>query len=152
MRWVELVGQSEYPHYAEYFKDKLLQDEQLWLPHFTIEDVLSALNEGSYQGWIGGYECFYEIYAITQVHQYPRTKVLSVLWCHGDQAPAYHAIFVDKLSQLAKIVGASHIEVRGRPGWSKALASLGFKPTQLILSKEVEHGGQGSTLEYHADK
>lgn len=135
--WIKLLEDQELKYHILSIVEALSEDEYLWLPYFTIDDVVAALENGMYQGWAGGTDDEAEIYAITQVHTYPRAKVLSVLWCHGENAEEYYGPFSDQLTILGRIIKADIIEIRGRKGWSRELQSHGFTPTQLILVKEV---------------
>ena len=93
-----------------------------------IDDVLIALARGLYGLW-------YEpdrFAAVVQMVDFPRQKVMTVLYAGGN-LESFVARW-DDCKQVAQSVGASVVRVYGRPGWEKV---LNMKRVGVILQSEV---------------
>jgi hypothetical protein len=88
--------------------------------YFTPQDILSAVAIGKMQSFVEG-----DSWAVTQIAQFPRAKVLEILVVVGklDELRVLH----DRIMDFAAEIGASVIQAYGRKGWFADAASHGWK-------------------------
>lgn len=92
-------------------------------------DIEAGLQSGDMQGHVEG-----DTWAITQVQDYPRRKVVYILYLVGRQEDV-HAL-EDKITEWAKEIGASRIMAVGREGWWK-FRTAGWKQVGIQYAKEL---------------
>jgi hypothetical protein len=99
----------------------------------TIDDVREGVRTGRCHFWPGENSA-----AVTEVFQFPRARVLNVFLAGGDlgELLKMEAYFCSWAAHL----GCSQIVLTGRPGWAKALQSLGWQRTAVVLAKSIEVG------------
>jgi hypothetical protein len=73
---------------------------------------------------------------ITEIIQYPHTKVCRVLAATGEDLKILKEM-MPKLEEWAKEIGCAWIEPVCRPGYEKALKTQGFKKQHIILEKKL---------------
>ena len=57
---------------------------------------------------------------VSEVKQYPRKRVLEMLFAGGNRMAIWIDAAVDALDQHAEQTGCDHIAALGRPGWARA--------------------------------
>lgn len=79
---------------------------------YTFEDVLELINEGKFQSFVTN-----DTWLVTQVHQFPRKKVVDVVFVIGDMKdlPELEA----QMLAFKDSIGADYLSATGRLGWKK---------------------------------
>lgn len=97
----------------------------------TLEDILDAINAGKMQSFAEG-----DTWCVTQIEQYPRRKVLDIVYVVGDinEVDAGYRRIID----FACAQGCSIIRAYGRIGWSKFLRERGWEPQSILFHKEID--------------
>lgn len=75
----------------------------------------------------------------TEVMEYPRAKVLDLALCAGERMDLW-LVAMPWMESFAREQGCTQIQVQGRPGWARVLASRGFSEASRLVVKEVSHG------------
>lgn len=71
----------------------------------------------------------------TEIHQYPRRRVLEVMFGGGDGMPHWIRSAVAAVDEYARQMQCTHIACLGRPGWVRA---WGAEPTgDIMLVREI---------------
>ena len=99
---------------------------------FTVSDILAAIAEGKMQSFAEG-----DSWAITQVIQFPRARMLEILVAIGDLDEC--RILHDRILQYAKDNDISLIQAYGRRGWLGDARSHGWKvrTTSYLYQREL---------------
>lgn len=96
----------------------------------SYEDVFHGVLEGRYQLWPGRDAC-----AVTEIVVYPMKKVLHVFLAGGNMD---NIVDMQKSAEeWGKNQGCSAMTIAGRKGWSRVLASHGYKEQFVTLAKEI---------------
>jgi hypothetical protein len=99
---------------------------------YTVQDILAAIASGRMQSFAEG-----ESWAITQVVNFPRARMLEVLAAIGDleQCRKLH----DRILQYAADNGIALIQAYGRRGWIRDAESRGWKikTTSFLYQREM---------------
>ena len=115
-------------------EDILLQRLERALGHagdtHTVLDVLGMVAGGDAQ-MFGGSSGM----VVTEVLRYPRSASVRV-WLGAGERDAVLALH-PQVEQFAREVGASRMELVGRPGWIRPAAPLGWKPRGVWMTKEL---------------
>jgi hypothetical protein len=111
------------------------------IPHtwkqWTKEYVVAAVETGSLVVWCIGPPPDAVFVFFTQVSVYPVGRVLIVPWGAGTFAPDMLPLLDATLTQYAQLQDCVTIEIRGRDGWEKHFAPIGFKKECVTLSRSV---------------
>jgi hypothetical protein len=75
-------------------------------------------------------------YVVTEIVQFPKTRVLSILLAAGERIGEWFRYF-EILEDFAKAHDCTHIQVFGRPGLEKVLKPLGFHSHKVMLNKNI---------------
>lgn len=79
---------------------------------YTFGDVMECIDRGTMQSFAEG-----DTWVITQVHQFPRKKVVEIAYVIGDTD---HLKKIEQqIIQWAEEIGASMLIATGRPGWDR---------------------------------
>jgi hypothetical protein len=99
---------------------------------YTVQDILAAIAEGRMSGFAEG-----DSWAVTQVIDYPRARMLDILACVGDldQCRRLH----DRILQYARDHDIGLVQAYGRRGWIREAKSHGWKvrTTSYLYQKEL---------------
>lgn len=101
---------------------------------FTIHDVLDDLSKENLVLWVI-YNNDSDIACgclVTEVLEYPNTRVLSIFLLGADDVEQTLAV-LDDLKKYATTVGCKSIEFIGRNGWEKVLKSYGFEKIHTMM-------------------
>lgn len=97
----------------------------------NLDDILGEIAAGNMQSFVGPNGSW----VITQVLDFPRQRVLEILWVVG------HILDFDyiypELEKFAKDRGCTLMRGLGRDGWDASLAKLGWRTGQKIFIKAV---------------
>jgi len=99
---------------------------------FTFEDVLQYIQTGRFQSWNQD-----ETWVITQIHSFPRRKVLEIVWVVGDWR--HVESLEERLIEWAKDLGIDMLMAVGREGFTKT-ALPGWKPVSRNFIKDLKNG------------
>lgn len=115
---------SEWPRAAQFIENALRRGNS----RHTLQDILDAVLSGKMQLWLSERAC-----VVTSVGDYPRERVLSIMWAAGDLADIKN--YLPDLKAWAREKGCQSIEVpNARKGWSKV---FGWKETGVRLRGEL---------------
>lgn len=151
--WVDMLTDEELRYHLPYIREALKEDEHLFLPFMSVDQIIEAVLQDKYQAWMGGRKggSEVEIYALTQCLSYPNCRAMSIVWCNGTSAPDYFARFVEAVEAVGGAMKCQVVEIRGRIGWQRALHQFGYKPGATILFKEISDG-ERSAEQRNADQ
>lgn len=80
---------------------------------YTFDDIMERIRDGRMQSFSDGHS-----WVITQVHEFPRKKVVEISYGIGDLQPMLGEL-QDKIVEFAKSIGAEALIATGRLGWNK---------------------------------
>lgn len=99
----------------------------------TILDVLDQIQRGEAQIWANEEACI-----ITEVHAYPRAKVLH-FWLTTGALDAVLAL-EDEALAWGREQGCTSATLAGRRGWERVLASHGWAPALSYMRRGIGDG------------
>jgi hypothetical protein len=111
-------------------KRALRQNDDL----YDLYDIETALSTGEMQSHTAD-----DTWVVTQVFDYPRKRVVNVLFVVGDLGGAYKTDAV--VENWARNIGATVMTATGRDGWEKHLGP-GWMKVGTVYSKDLTHGRQ----------
>lgn len=100
---------------------------------FTLASVFEMLASGEAQAW-----CVDGLYAVTTINTYPAHKTCCVWFMGGKMEQASLEKGLQLVSDFARHNGCAGLEVMGRRGWVRRLASLGFTESYTVVHKPLE--------------
>ena len=105
----------------------------------TLDDVKEAVANRDMQLWI--IMDWREVTAVcvTEIRNWPRTKVLTAIIVGGQHMDRWVAPLDDVLVRFAKDQGCRVLDAHGRRGWTKVLNSLGWKDATVTFAKEIQN-------------
>lgn len=103
-----------------------------WGGVYTVSDILAAISEGKMQSFTEG-----DSWAITQVVQFPRARMLEILLVLGDLEACRK--LHDRVLQYARDNDISLIQAYGRRGWINDAERRGWrvKTTSFLYQREL---------------
>lgn len=87
---------------------------------YTVEDILALIGEGKMQSFAKG-----DTWVVTQVHEFPRKKVLDIVFVVGDMEDLHE--LEPQLEEFRVKIGADFMSATGRLGWLRKHFK-GWKP------------------------
>jgi hypothetical protein len=96
----------------------------------AVEDVLREIEKGEAQLWEADGALI-----VTEIHDTPRKRLLHFWIATGELEPVI--ALSHRALEWAKEQGCTQATLAGRKGWEKALASEGWSPTLILMSREV---------------
>lgn len=96
---------------------------------YTFDDIMEAIQEFRMQSFISG-----DTWIITQIHSFPRRKVLEIAFVVGYIEEAVKAL--PRIYEFATKVGATRVTGFGRDGWWE-FAQPGWKKLGAMYAKEL---------------
>jgi|TARA_R110000822_G_scaffold125010_1_gene259507 hypothetical protein len=91
--------------------------------------VVYTENEDGERRYIGA--------ATTEVINYPRKKVLSVVFLSGDDFSEWMSQIDQKFIDFAKVLECDFVEACGRAGWERKLKKLGWIKRFTIIERPL---------------
>lgn len=117
-----------------------LEKSEFWTNgRALIDDIIGFLYSGRMHLWIVSEQGnpTPKGYVVTEMKEYPRSKMLVVQYCAGDKhileevaEPTF-----EMLEKVARDAGCDGIEFFGRPGWTPHVKKLGYKPSTIVYEK-----------------
>jgi hypothetical protein len=107
--------------------------------YYTVEWVYERVMSGRFQVWAFGedYAAEPRLIVITQVVEYPKGKVVEMLWTFGEGFRQYRDAMLFLLETFAEMVGADRIRGQGRIGWKRLLRGTGAQVECAVFSRRV---------------
>lgn len=103
---------------------------------YEVEDVYKSLTERDMQLWVAFKNKGLCATCVTQIINYPRKKVMFLLFIAGIQSINWLHL-ADDLAQFAREHGCQSVEGYGRPGWEKLGVPFGFKKIHTIFRLDL---------------
>jgi len=105
---------------------------------FKAVDILHELLTKDQQLWIAFDDKDIHAFWVTEVVQYPQTKILVMHFTGGNRIEEWQTIGLKQLQQFARDTGCTKIESYGRPGWEKVWKNEGYKKRFVFYELPVE--------------
>jgi hypothetical protein len=102
---------------------------------YTINDIQSGLFNDRMQLFISWNNNKIESAVVTEIAQYPQSKVLRYFLAGGSNLENWLERIQEIIEKFAKKENCTHLEVAGRKGWVRKLK--GFKVKAYLLNKEI---------------
>jgi hypothetical protein len=148
-RGMNLLSMTQGRSQLEYPREQIFEDMSRCKPHIdaalehthsgdgrvthTFQDIVEGVTRGQYQFWPGERSCM-----VTELIIYPQRKGVNVFLAGGDLD---EILEMEKdLTEWAKIIGADHLSLTGRTGWTRALKEAGWGHPMVCLTKEITDG------------
>lgn len=96
----------------------------------TYQDVLDGITSGRMQLWPAPRGC-----AVTEIVVYPRTQTLHVFLAGGEMDQLFDMI--EDAAAWGRKQGCVKMTLSGRIGWQRAMKDLGWKPTMVVMEKDI---------------
>ena len=102
---------------------------------YTIDDIYKGLIEDRMQLFISWNDEKFESAVVTEIAQYPQSKVLRYFLAGGVNLENWLERIQKVIEKFAKKENCTHLEVAGRKGWVRKLK--GFRVKAYLLNKEI---------------
>ena len=102
---------------------------------YTIDDIYKGLIKDRMQLFISWNDDRVESAVVTEIAQYPQSKVLRYFLAGGTNLENWLERIQTIIEKFAKKENCTHLEVAGRKGWVRKLK--GFKVKAYLLNKEI---------------
>ena len=102
---------------------------------YTIDDIYKGLIEDRMQLFISWNDERVESAVVTEIAQYPQSKVLRYFLAGGVNLENWLERIQKVIEKFARKENCTHIEVAGRKGWVRKLK--GFRVKAYLLNKEI---------------
>lgn len=102
---------------------------------YNIEDILYGLANDRMQLFISWNNNTVESAVVTEIAQYPKSKVLRYFLAGGTNLDSWLEKIQIVIEKFAKKENCTHLEVAGRKGWVRKLK--GFRVKAYLLNKEI---------------
>lgn len=97
---------------------------------YSFEDIMDKIRTGHMQSF-----AHRNTWVVTEVHDYPRRRVLDILFLVGDIADVH--VLHHKVVTFAEGCGATLIRAFGRPGWTIFVRAYNWEAVDVIYHKEL---------------
>jgi len=102
---------------------------------YSIKDILYGLANDRMQLFISWHNDKVESAVVTEIAQYPQSKVLRYFLAGGTNLENWLEEIQIVIEKFAKRENCTHLEVAGRKGWVRKLK--GFRVKAYLLNKEI---------------
>ena len=102
---------------------------------YTIDDIYKGLIEDRMQLFISWNDERVESAVVTEIAQYPQSKVLRYFLAGGVNLENWLERIQKVIEKFARKENCTHLEVAGRKGWVRKLK--GFRVKAYLLNKEI---------------
>ena len=104
------------------------------------EDFLDRLLLGKWRLWVVLEDQQIVASATIELVNYPRARAVRVITLGGSRSKRWLKFLLTELKKLAAETGSVAIEGVGRPGWTRALKSLGFEESARHVLLRIDNG------------
>jgi hypothetical protein len=112
-------------------------------------DICERAINGAMQLWVVAERDKIQGVVVTEVIEFPNITSLRVVTLSGEGFQEWKRELDQRLEQFARVVGAKRIEAVGRPGWTRALRDLQYKPAYTIVTRAVSEESTNSQEVLH---
>lgn len=107
---------------------------------YTVEHIRAWVAEGLFHVWAvfslaAGAPALCAV-VVTSVQDWPLMRVGRILLCGGEELVHWLGL-LPQLEQAMRDSGCERIEVYGRRGWERVLATYDYHPQAVVLTKEL---------------
>ena len=102
---------------------------------YSIKDIMYGLANDRMQLFISWHNDKVESAVVTEIAQYPQSKVLRYFLAGGTNLENWLEEIQIVIEKFAKKENCTHLEVAGRKGWVRKLK--GFRVKAYLLNKEI---------------
>jgi hypothetical protein len=114
---------------------KLLRKATVITGCYEPIDLLAMAMRGQVGIWVCEVDGAIEAAVVTEIKQYPRRRILEVLFAGGTKMRVWLPRLVEVLDEHGEQAGCSHVASAGRRGWAKA---WGATPTgDVVLVRDL---------------
>jgi|ETNmetMinimDraft_32_1059908.scaffolds.fasta_scaffold206299_1 hypothetical protein len=129
---------SVWPHVVDFANEAL----EYSFGQYDLEDIYEEIRSRSSVLWVvmDGTSENLEVIAVctTKRVEYPRTTSLLIHMLSGEGLAQYGKTLLHELTEYGRATKCTHLEMYGRPGWSKLLRKeAGFDYQYVVLTKEL---------------
>ena len=103
---------------------------------YSVEDVLTALLDGTMQIWIMMEDEKVYGVALAEIIAFPRLKECRILCATGEEVEKW-AHFIENAEMWARRRGCTKMMLITRPGWKKLMAPFDYKMNHIQLEKDL---------------
>ena len=103
---------------------------------YTGADVVREIVQGRMQLWAAVNEEKINGIAITEIVNYPCTRLLRFLCCTGEKAEEWFSL-IQEIEAWGKMQGCKSFEAICRAGWERYLKNYDYKKQHVIMGKEL---------------
>ena len=126
---------SCYPH----IKHLLMRAVETSNGRYSLNDLLKEIYESDQQLWIcyDGDPIEYRSICTTKMQEYPKCKLLGIVYASGDDMESWRDPLLDVLERFALDNGCSGLEMIGRRGWERVLKSRRWNVESQIYRMDL---------------
>lgn len=132
-----LVAPSQLPLVWDHATLLLLRGREHWEKFATLESIYEDLSSGRRQLWMVNSEDEFLMALLSEIVDYPTTKVLNILWVGGSGLEIVLYLFLDFIELWGVRQGAGRCQVFGRKGWVRKLKGRGYTQDRWVISKDL---------------
>lgn len=96
----------------------------------NLDDILHSLQTGEMQLWANKKAC-----VVSLIQQYPQKKVCFIFLAGGELESVLE--MQPQVTHWAKSQGCELLSMVGRKGWAKALNKVGWKTSQVCMTRVI---------------
>lgn len=131
------VDQDSLPFLWDAALNIMKEHPQGLLDVMSSEEVLSNIQNGLYDLWLGIHKRSVEVALLTSYSRHAYSNPLFLIW-GGGSGKKYWKTGTKTLEHFASVIGATEIRVfSNRPGTAKWAEKLGYKPAQTVFVKHI---------------
>jgi hypothetical protein len=103
---------------------------------WSVDEVAKRILTSEYQLWMVFDEDSLPIAAlVTKIENYPHKSMLNLLFTGGEDLEDWHDEMLTELEKFSKDHGCHGMELVGRFGWKKFLASHGWETNYVVCER-----------------
>lgn len=107
---------------------------------YETDDILVSVTDYDHHMWIAFEERDVKGVVVTTFADYPRKRVLNMIFCAGANLPEWKTDMLALLRRWARDNNCDAIEGTGRKGWLRTLEPDGMKPLWHTFELPVDAG------------
>lgn len=115
-----------------------LDGAKYWKPFYSLDQILKNLIAGRQQLWIvvEGNQILGVV--LTQLDEFPETKVFRILYLGGKGLYPGMMQFLIQMETWAKDKGAQYVDILGRDEWYRLIERFGYSSPGRVYRKELQ--------------
>lgn len=100
--------------------------------NYSDEDVLTRIQMRDMQLWV-----MPNAAAVTQIHVYPRRKVLVIAYLGGSGMSEWIEELMDTMEEYGRAMGCDCVDTYGRKGWERVGKARGAESVYTVVRKAL---------------